>query len=409
MKKLLSLLLVMLMLITTLASCSLVEQFFPKKDTVDREVTEEEWNANMNITNFEMYSYFTVTQSGKTEIIENIIFQYTDNAYCIINPTNGRVTDIGVLKDGVWYEVDKRENGYIGYDMPEYTQKTMGSLMLSSDITFANCTYNAELGAYIKQANPEDEFIVGGEIQEYRVYFENKVIVKYEMVGHYESDDGSRVDYIGTVEFRNIGTTVVDIPEFTIPSEDTVDREVTEEEWNANMLVTNYEQHVYFKYTMNGEVINSPETPWGIWKYTENAMYSTVNGEFNSAYVLKDGRWYQLIRNSHGEDSIEYTAYLDEDYNQALMEVEYKYSDFVYDADLGAYVIFVGDEGEAYGLGTLYDAKLYVYFENNVIVKYESSYYALSEDGTRIDVLQTSIIKNIGTTVVDIPEFTIPE
>ena len=189
---------------------------------------------------------------------------------------------------------------------------------------------------------------------------------------------------------------------------DTIDREVTEEEWNANMLVTNYEQHVYFKYTMNGEVINSAETPWGIWKYTENAMYSTVNGEFNSAYVLKDGRWYQLIRNSHGEDSIEYTEYLDEDYNQALMEVEYKYSDFVYDADLGAYVTFVG-EGESYGTGAFYDAKLYVYFENNVIVKYESSYYVLLEDGTRVDVLQSSIIKNIGTTVVDIPEFTIPE
>ena len=216
MKKLLSLLLVMLMLITTLASCSLVEKFFFPKDSDPHQVTEEEWNANMNITNFETYSYFTVTQSGETEIIENVIFQHTENARTIINPEDGRIFDIVALKDGVWYEVDKRDNGYEGYSYPEYTPGTVRSAAAMDDAIFANYTYNAELGAYIKQANPEDELFVGDEIQEYRVYFENKVIVKCEVVGYYVEDDGSRVDYISTVEIRNIGTTVVDVPEFTI-------------------------------------------------------------------------------------------------------------------------------------------------------------------------------------------------
>ena len=213
MKKLLSLLLVMLMLITTLASCSLVEKFFPKKDSDSRQVTEEEWNATMNITNFECQSFASVTQSGETEIIENIIFQYTENAYALIDPEDGRVIDIGTLKDGVWYEVDKRESGYIGYDIPEYTTKTVRSYTMD-DAIFANYTYNAELGAYVTQPNLEDEYM--GTVEEIRAYFENKVIVKFEVVGYYVEDDGSRFDYVITTEIRNIGTTVIDVPEFTI-------------------------------------------------------------------------------------------------------------------------------------------------------------------------------------------------
>ena len=188
---------------------------------------------------------------------------------------------------------------------------------------------------------------------------------------------------------------------------DTVDRTVTEEEWNANMGITNYEVYQYsFGTDENGNLVGSEETPEVIWQYTEDAEYSIVNGRFNSAHVLIDGKWYWILKGSDSADpTIVYPARLDEDHVHSFGFEWYKYSDFTYDADLGAYVKSESDVITDYG--TYQDFKCYCYFENNVIVKIEQVGVWVLNDGTKTDVVIRTVIKNIGTTVIDLPKYVV--
>ena len=196
MKKLLSLVLVMIMLITALTSCELLNQLFPTDDkpveTIKRTVTEEEWNANLEMSNFEISNEsnlpatYYLDVSGK--VTENAVYLVTGNGPDLF----------AVCKDGIWYQLQKAEEEYSATNVDYSGIKLKDIMNLGA---YADYSYDEQKGAYVMT---EAESSI-------EVYFENGNIARVEV----NTTDECETYYI-KYYLKNVGTTVIDIPEFTI-------------------------------------------------------------------------------------------------------------------------------------------------------------------------------------------------
>lgn len=152
---------------------------------------------------------------------------------------------------------------------------------------------------------------------------------------------------------------------------------VTEEEWNANMEQTNFTVSI------------DATTMKCIYCFTDTntRVEFSEPTEFTQYFAIQDGVEYYVVENEDGSWS---GAQVDSDLFAASIGdafgVNTTYSSWVYDAEKKAYS-FEDDDGTIHWL----------YFEDGIIVKYKE------EDEAPL----VAIFSNIGTTVVEVPEFSI--
>ena len=373
MKKLLSLVLVMIMLITALTSCELLNQLFPTDDkpveTIRRTVTEEEWNANLEMSNFEISNESNIPTSSYL----NISGKITENAVSLVG---NEIELFAVCKDGIWYLLQKAE----GEEEYSATNIDYPGIKLKDIMNFgayADYSYDEKKGAYV---TTEAESSI-------EVYFENGNIAKIEAYIMYDGEESYLKCY-----FKNVGTTVIDIPEFDITK-----RTVTEEEWNNSFDIINFEVAVELNHPQAYWVVSLKATEIGCW-LTDN-MDGTER--FN-ACVCQNGVWYDLQKNGDA-----YVGTLSRDpsmtlgtYIEGTFEVP-PYSEFTFDESRGAYV-----KAE---IGDNMTQEMVLRFENGVLISFVVFAEWVDENGNEMTATMSFTISNVGTTVIDIPEFTIVE
>lgn len=161
-------------------------------------VTEEEWNANMEQTNFTV----SMARTVGTETLKAIYcFTDTNKSYEMSEPIELKQKFYFTIQDGVEYQVVENEDGSWSGSQCNLVTESLGKLS-GFNTTYSSWVYDAEKKAY----SFEDD---DGNI--HWCYFEDGIIAKYET----EEAEVSLV-----LIFSNIGTTVVEVPEFSIVDSD---------------------------------------------------------------------------------------------------------------------------------------------------------------------------------------------
>ena len=221
--------------------------------TVRYTVTEEEWNR------WTTYPNYTIEQYYDGELILN---KYTEDA---LEFQDG---DIILFIDDKQYSLNETDDGYVAHDVT-FMEFSHGGLLRGGYI-YDEFTYNEELGAYVLD-------LIAEEGMYWEVRFEDGVPVS---ILYKEYKDGVEALVVRS-NYLNVGTTVIDIPEYVFEEEDTTRYTATEEEWNTNLNAGSY----------SGMITNfSEDDPTSIsYKCTSNAI------EFAGMIVVFEGyKMYQL-------------------------------------------------------------------------------------------------------------------
>ncbi len=174
-------------------------------------VTAEEFEANMNQTNYTISfeaeatylqepAYGMVTASATAIYVDFVSIGLSPVPYYIVK------------QDNVWYDVRESENGWIGQvgnisdENPIFPLVSCVSIFFSFDHTYDSLVYDTEKKAYTY--TQEDEY---GGVQTHCYYFEEGKIVKCELLDT-DSYGSGRM----TLSISNIGTTIIEVPEFTV-------------------------------------------------------------------------------------------------------------------------------------------------------------------------------------------------
>ena len=385
MKKLLSLTLVALVLLTSLVSCDMetakgylinfLEQFTTTTETQEEfrtTITEEEWNATFQSANFTI----TVTagdEGGRITV--------TDSA--IIYEVNTGEISMGILVD-VANEclLSETKAGWLAYYMEglsaglgESGSITLGMIGISPDEdSFAKLVYNEETESYtLNEDGVNAEF-----------FFEDGLLSK----GTISAGEG---DYAQSYEITNVGTTVIEIPEYTIINDGKVDP--SKASADVRTTVTNEELAPYLElrnFTINAGVMIAYMGVDVSLKVADTALelYADYMGEVMQQYVaLVDGKFYSIEQYGDGYLATDTGATMD-DFNTAIETArEYMSTEYLtYD-----------EEGRYYKVN-VEGVELYLYFENGELVK-----GVYITEG--VEIILT--LADIGTTTVTLPEFEI--
>ncbi len=389
MKKHLSLALAILMLLSTisLASCGLIGNIAttaPEKH-VRTTINEVEWLKVLHYTNYTL----TVNPAINTE--PTFVVMAADTKICI-DIENG-LTVIADLTTGL--RIEENENGYIAEKLTVDVDLTMAyyAYTFFGDIEFADLTYDENTQTYVGKGQ--------NAICEYR--FEDGMLVHVSFVS---ADQTSEDRYSG--EITNIGTTDFEIPEYTIVANSPT---VTEEQWNANLNSTNYtiEANIYFE-DHNGEEVET-DGAYLCMQISPNASYEyrTYNAEtLNDVYyTLINDVWYQVVYNNETMRFEGRALYYDASQDTIGTEIciDLQYSDFVFDSSLGAYVWTYSKITSDCSISN----SLQLFFNNGVLdTILIIDRFTYSETEYEIDSYEIKVT-NIGSTVVDVPEFVIVE
>ena len=203
----------------------------------------------------------------------------------------------------------------------------------------------------------------------------------------------------------DIGTTEVILPEFTV-DEENVETEipptyagvVTEEQWNEQTNATNYTVESVTKSTRlsTGEALGGYSTNF---KSAENGSEEPGHNYPYRAY-LEDGV-YNITYNKEAERyEARKTNYTVDDFSISSQTVETKlnYSDFTYNEYQGRYEGVITVDNLEY--------QMYLYFNNGELVKIEMLLNVYEQD---LQLKAEALISNVGTTVVELPEYVIVE
>lgn len=186
---------------------------------------------------------------------------------------------------------------------------------------------------------------------------------------------------------------------------------ITEEEFKALMAteIYNYTEinticsTVYDNVT--GEIAIDPATG----QLVENRMtsirmsteYAKMFCDFDGSSnwnVLKDGIWYYV--SEYPDGSGKFVGRVNDKERHISLYSWFSYYDydaFVYNEEKAAYEVLENEN------------KIYIYFENGDMVKIEVTQIDESDEDYTLYMTATVIYTNIGTTVVNVPEFTIEE
>lgn len=198
MKKILSLTLVAVMLLTTLmlSSCEFmdtvmdfVNDIMGKEEEVRTTITEEEWLNTLEITNF------TITMEAAGA---DVLMAFDDSLieYNVSQGKEGYHIFMDLEKGVI---VAEEESKWIGVKTEVTDEKsiTLGTLGLLEDINYADLVYEEANKTYIAKSTSTI----------FSFTFENGVLVSAELLPVDVEEDG--IGYITA-----IGTTVVEIPEY---------------------------------------------------------------------------------------------------------------------------------------------------------------------------------------------------
>ena len=398
MKKLLSLTLVAVMLLSTLmlTSCDPVEsvkgfinQIVGGKDGEARTtITEEEWKKAWDINNF---TFELKADGGGISILttgEIVRIEYAENEFTY-GITYDAKAGVQLYETSIGYLGIKDDN--LGINVENISLRELGFF---DELEFSEVTYDESKKAYIK----EDEMAY------YEFHFEDRELVYAKM----EPTDPEEE---GLAEVTKIGTTVIEIGEYTIINDGKVDPSradtnvtttVTSEELAAHLDLRNFTIHTALvEDGMSGEISlkaaqNGIELSVSVFYEDMKQYVAIVDGELYSVEEYGDG---------HLATSLGMTMdQLEETISEIKPEVTLDY--LTYD-EAGRYYKFE-QGGEVF----------YLYFENGQLVKavyVRAEIYDIPSPDPSVSAPEPIIeyyevifvVTDLGTTVVDIPEYTL--
>ena len=418
MKKLLSLLLVLLMslsMMAVLSSCDDLwagiipsdeeeagednkndEQTGDKNDNTEEvpevitTVTEAEWNALDEIVNFT----YSVTSKIEFKVSGNVTTSQSSSSVKMTSTSvmekNGDVARYMVLEDDVWYSIEKDGDAYYKtkLDTVPYGNSLL-ELMESFCESYSSLTYDAEKKAYAYTA---DTGMMGSEA-DYLIYFENGLPVKIECKSSSESDGESYSAEID-VAITDVNKTTVTLPEYT-----EIRTTLTEDEWlafaNLENLTVNMEYYVTVIIPGMDDYVTEL---YGWMAQTSDArvVYNPMT-ETETIYLLIDGEEYELYLDEDGN----YLATPSADSENPADFYPESINDFTYDNDDGLYHYAFTD-----GNGS--ENEITIKAENGKVV--EMVLYMESEsDGFSSMASVTMTFEEIGTTEIEIPPYAVVE
>ena len=406
MRKILSLTLVAVMLLSTLALTSCNEvlltaggyvdgfingviDYFTPAPTYRTEITEMEWylassNANFTISTSDRGQEMTlVVADNLIKVDLNYVEDYKINLICDLE---NRVI------------LSETKVGYLGYKEDSLSTSrellTLGNMGYFPDVEFSELVYDAEKGAYAYDSG----------YMKYECYFREGKL--FEAKIYYSDDEPSAI-------INNIGTSVVEIGEYTIINDGEVDPSkapadvrttVTNEELAAHLDMRNF--------TINAATMQIIYTIDIDLKVADTALdfyVGALGSELmhNQLAIINDELYsIGISSNQYVATSMGATM---EEVNQAIEDAkEYMSTDYlVYDEEGRYYILEV--EGYTFCL----------YFEDGKLVKGECimpqsgmgstspSTYAANDNERCLEIV--FVVTDIGTTVVELPDYEIVE
>ena len=324
-------------------------------DEVRTTVTEEEWDYWTTYKNYTIEQYY-----GNNHLIH----KYTDQALQFEDGT------IILFIGDKQYNLVETDDGFVARDVT--TMEFAHGGLLRGGYVYDEFTYDEELGAYVLD-------LLADYGMYWEVKFENGVPVS---IIHNQFDENGEVVLVIISYYYNVGTTVIDIPEYVFEEEDTTRYTVTEDEWNANLTAGNYA----------GTVDNfiDGESNQFSYKCTENAI--EVAGML---IVFEGGKIYQLQE----YEGVWYATEMDEVGIPTMVPQGVDFNDYEYYEDMKMYV-----PKEETGAEIYYSFK----FKDGVL-----SYVLLQtsinpDDDEYYDFVVFSIYE-VGTVEIDIPEYEVVE
>lgn len=330
-------------------------------DAVRYTVTEEEWNA---WTTFPNYTVEECTDSYR------LINKYTEDA---IEYENGSIVIIEGDKD---YQLIEKGNGYVAYDCTSLELLHDG--LLSGGYVYDEFTYDAEIGAYVLDLMDET-----GE--KWEVKFKNGVPVSI-IYTEVTVVDGIEKNNVITKSYTNVGTTVINVPEFVYEEEAKIRLTVTEEEWNNNvnagsfagefLTILDYDNFDYYMCSF---------------KYAGNAIEldgKIIVFEGDKKYMLEevDGAWYATEWNEY-------------DFCSTLIPAGLDFNDYEYSESRNIYI-----PKEDTGSDMYYSFG----FEEGKLLHIDVRKSLNVEDPGYQDMFGF-YVSEIGTVTIDVPEYVIVE
>ena len=382
MKKILSLMLVAIMLLTTilLTSCDLFGTDTTTTTTTQKQdppkearttVSEEEWNKMDDLTNF---TY--VMKQGEY----SMTYAVADTKLYIDYLGAKQIIDINAK-----LLVGESSIGWLAANMPddvaENYKMNLGSIGMVSLPDYEEMVYDEESKAYIKDYS----------YSTVKFCFENGVLsyCKYDMSSEAEE---------AYIEIKDVGkTTVPQYGSYINISDGKVEPNpapadarttLTEEEWNACMALNNFTFSVN---TISGTLTGGN---YMVYKVTEDARlytYDNAMGIEDDLEVIIEGVYYTIIEKD-GNIYARKTQYTvpENVFAEILNMGGEGVPEFTYDAE-NRYYYFDGEE-----------AGIYIYFENGVITQ-----FVIINKNDDLTMEMICPVYDIGTTEIDIPEYEI--
>lgn len=326
-------------------------------EEVRNTVTEEEWNAWTTYKNYTIEQYY-----GN----QHLIHKYNDDA---LQFEDG---DIILFLEDKQYKLYETDDGYVAHDVTSLEFENNG--LLSGGYVYDEFVYDEELGAYVLD-------LVAEMGMYWEVKFEDGIPVS--IIYNEFTDDGEVFAIISY--YTNVGTTVIDIPDYVFEEEveDTTRKTVTEEEWDLNLNAGSYAG--YLVNLVDGEFLEYS------YKCTNNAI------ELEGMLIVYEGdKTYQLMESA----GVWYAFELEEGAGIPIMVPQgLKFSDYEYDEENK---IYVPKDKEG--------AEIYYSFEfEEGVLRYGLLQTTLDESNPEYYEFISFNISEIGTVEIEIPEYVIYE
>ena len=388
MRKLLSLLLVAVMLLSTLmlSSCDFLDTvggFFgglfggdeTVEDNIRRTITEMEWRKVYSAKNFTMYGEIDGERLNLTFAEGAMAINY-HGIDALIDLNTGAI-------------IGKNGNGYVGIDMGSNTgiasdfigmaNLTLGQLEILPEFEYSELVYNEESKSYsAKDERTLCEF-----------HFEEGNLVYALMVP-------ADVNEEGKIEIRNVGTTILEIPEYS----NITDGIIEPSKAGKDVVTTVTDEQILAHLDMPNLTVSASLILANIvLKGTETATEVKVTsfGEISQhAYItLIDGTVYNIEREYNGD----YVAYIMGEQINSMEEALEEIKPY-----LSTEYLVYNEEGRYYEL-EVEGTNIYFYFENGQLVQIVVMTSNAPVNGVNIEIIFT--ISDVGTTTIDLPEYTI--
>lgn len=319
-------------------------------------VTEEEWIAATEQRNY------TIEQTSDSYYL---LHKYTDNAMEI---DDSIILFIGDRQ----YFLDEGEDGYVATDCTALGFEHNGML---AGAYYDEFVYDEELCAYVCDAIEE-----AGAKWELR--FEDGVLVSMT-VTLVSVVDGVESTQIIQSYYTNVGTTVIDIPEYVFSEDPEIRKTVTEEEWNLYAGEGNFTAVIYT--VSNGE--------YYMYSFKSTGSAAEIDGQY---IVFEDGKKYILEE----IDGVWYASEWNEiDFSATMIPSGLSFDDFEYSESMQMYI-----QKEDNGSGLFYSVE----FEDGVIAGIIAQESLDPADPGYMELFSINI-REIGTATIDVPEYVFAE